>query len=499
MPSGPDRTNSIRLPAVLAIGFSGHRSLKDEHKLGQQIRDFLREQKSAFEGIVYGVSSAAAGGDQLFAESCLELEIPLRVLLPRPAEGFREDFDEAAWQRTERILKDAVSVEVIGGNQSRKEQFYDCGIQTVAQSQLLMALWDGQPSRGAGGTQEIVTYAEKIGHPVAWIHSGTGELRMLNGEAAGQIESHSELDFLNRLPNAGVEVEGDSLRDLAVAWLQKVDENANRFAPQARRVASIPIVYTATAAVLAGVAPEVPGAAPWLGVSAVLGIVAIALPAVLRLHARQSLWARTRTAAEISRSVLAMWSTPGVYEVIGAEVGAEISGILRSLNFLKMKDGSSNGSSLDDFKREYRRDRVSHQIDYFRRQATRATRQQRYYGAAGWVCGALASLIAAGYLVTQIHRIEILEIPHQWIALAMSALFEIATMAGAFVGMKDCARRRRRYSELSDSLRGWDRQLDALHTWTSVLQVVERIERALLVELFEWRSLVLGAASHHRK
>ena len=498
MPSGPDRTNSIRLPAVLAIGFTGHRSLKDEHKLRQQIRDFLREQKGAFEGIVYGVSSAAAGGDQLFGESCLELEIPLRVLLPRPAGQFREDFDEAAWQRTERILKNAVSIEVIGGNQSRKEQFYDCGIQTVAQSQLLVALWDGQPSRGAGGTQEIVSYAEKIGHPVAWIHSGTGELQMLNADAVEQIESHSELDFLNRLPDAGVELPAGSSRDLAGAWLQKVDENANRFAPQARRAASIPIVYTATAAVMSGVAPEIPGAAPWLGVSAVLGIVAIALPAALRLHARQALWARTRTAAEISRSVLALWSTPTLYEVIGAEVGAEISGILRSLNFLKMENGSRNDAFLDDFKQEYRRGRVAHQIDYFSREAARAARQERYYGAAGWVCGALASLIAAAYLVTRIHWMEVREIPHQWIALTMSTLFEIATMAGAFAGMKDCARRRRRYSELSDSLRRWDRQLDALHTWTSVLQVVKRIERALMVELFQWRSLVLGAAAHRK-
>ncbi len=88
MPSGPDRTNSIRLPAVLAIGFTGHRSLKDEYKLRQRIRDFLHQQKGAFEGIVYGVSSAAAGGDQLFAESCLELEIPLRVLLPNAREVF---------------------------------------------------------------------------------------------------------------------------------------------------------------------------------------------------------------------------------------------------------------------------------------------------------------------------------------------------------------------------------------------------------------------------
>ena len=498
MPFGPDRTNSIRLPAVLAIGFTGHRNLKNEPRLRQQIRDFLREQKAAFEGVVYGVSSAASGGDQLFAENCLELEIPLRVLLPRPAEQFREDFDEASWQRTERILKDAVSVEVTGGNQSRKEQFYDCGIQTVAESQILVALWDGQPSRGAGGTQEIVAYAEKIGHPVAWVHSESGELQLLNPGTVGQIESHSELDFLNALPDEGVELPAGSPRDLAVAWLRKVDENASRFAPQARRVASIPIVYTAAAAVLSGVAPEVPAAAPWLAVSAVLGIVAIALPAALRLHTRQSLWARTRTAAEISRSVLVMWSTPALYEVIGDEVVTELSCLLRSLNYLKMEDGSRNNASLDDFRQEYRRDRVAHQIDYFSRQALRAKRQERQYEFAGWVFGALASLIAIAYLVTQTRWIAIQDIPHQWIALTMSALFEIATMAGAFAGMKDCARRRRRYSELSDRLRHWDRQLEALHTWTSVLQVVERIERSLLVELFEWRSLVLGTASHRK-
>jgi len=498
MSSGSERNNSICLPAVLAIGFTGHRSLKNEAGLRRPIRDFLREQKSAFEGVVYGVSSAAAGGDQLFAESCLELEIPLRVLLPRPAEEFREDFDDTQWQRTERILKNAVSVEVSGGQQSRKEQFYDCGIQTVAESQLLVALWDGEPSRGAGGTQEIVSYAEQTGHPVAWIHSETGELRMLNSDAVKQIENRSELDFLNGLPDAGVQLVAGSSRDLAQAWLQKVDENATRFAPQARRVASIPIVYTAAAAVLSGVAPEIPAAAPWLALSAVLGIVAIALPAALRLHARQLRWARTRTAAEIGRSVMAMWKTPAPYEVIGAEVVAEFSGVLRSLNFLKMEDGRRNDASLDDFKQEYRRGRVAHQIDYFSRQAERARRQKRWYGTAGWVFGGLATVVAAGYLVTQTHWIEVREIPHHWIALTMAALFEMATMAGAFAGMMDCARRERRYSELSNRLRLWDRQIDALHTWTSVLQVVERIERSLLVELFEWRSLVTGTASHRK-
>jgi hypothetical protein len=493
MPSGPNRIGSIRLPAVLAIGFTGHRTLHDEPKLRQVILDCLRRQKAASRWIVYGVSSAAAGADQIFAESCLELEIPLRVLLPKPVEHFRNDFKAESWQRTEKILDKAISVEVTGNRNEGSEQYYDCGIQTIAESQLLMAIWDGEPSRGAGGTQEIVSYAEKIGHPVVWIHSVTGELKTMNEAAARRMRVHPELDFLNGLPNVGITVPSDSPRDLAMAFLQKLDENANRIAPQARRLASIPIVYTAAAAVLSGVAPEIPSAVPWLALSAVLGIVAIALPAILRLHKRQSLWARTRSAAEFSRSVLALWHTPGIYNVIGPELIPDLAGILRSMNFLKMDDRRRKGASLDEFKHEYHRDRVVDQIAYFSRQAARAELHERRFQAISWVCGVLAILIASGYLVTRTRWITVQDFPHQWIAFAMSSLFEIATMAGAFALVKDSARRRRRYREMSECLRQWDKQLDALQTWSSVLQVAEQIERALLVELLEWRSMILAA------
>ncbi len=498
MPLDPKGTNPlVQLPEVLAVGFTGHRKVPYETKSRQVIRDFLAQQKESHHGVMYGISSAAAGGDQLFAESCIELSIPLRILLPRPAEQFRADFDDASWQRTARIIENAISVEVTGRHEARNEQYYDCGIQTVAESQLLIALWDGEPSRGIGGTQEIVSYARKTGHPIAWIHSETGALQFLNKEALKLIDTSSELEFLNGLPDAGVALPGASSRDLAQAWLDKADANANRFAPQARRVASVPIVYTAAAAVMAGMAPEIPGAAPWLGISAALGIFSLAMPAVLRLHARQALWARTRTAAEIARSVLVTWRTPRQYEVIGAEVAPWLSGILRSLNYLKMEDNHGAETPLSDFKQEYRRDRVAHQIEYFSRQARKAEHQERRYATLGKVCGVLATLIAVACLSGGLQWL----VNHgfsgrQWMAFAMSALFEIATMAGAFAAMKDCARRRRRYRELSHALRRWDTQLEALNTWNSVLRVVERIERALVVELFEWRSLVLGAGSH---
>ena len=57
----------------------------------------------------------------------------------------------------------------------------------------------------------------------------------------------------------------------------------------------------------------------------------------------------------------------------------------------------------------------------------------------------------------------------------------------------DCGRserRERRYQEIHRSLADWEIELRAFHTWPPVIEVVSKIERALLVELLEWRSLL---------
>jgi hypothetical protein len=37
------------------------------------------------------------------------------------------------------------------------------------QCDALVAVWDGQPARGRGGTADIVAYARKKRRPLAWI------------------------------------------------------------------------------------------------------------------------------------------------------------------------------------------------------------------------------------------------------------------------------------------------------------------------------------------
>lgn len=488
-PSGP----AIRLPTVLPIGFTGHRNLSDESQSRNLIYELLRDRKQSSPALLYGVSSAASGGDLLFAESCIELGIPLRILLPAPKNQFREDFDESSWLRAEQVFRQALSVEVIDGGECREERYYHCSLETVRLSRLMVALWDGEPSRGPGGTAETVSFAESLGMPVIWIHSVTGAVRNLNEPAAEKLLHDPELEFLNQLPDPVPALPADSPGDLARAWFLKLDEGAARLAPRVRRLASVPVVYTAVASVLSGAASRGAFAGVWLAISAVMGITANVLPKTLRVSQRRSVWARARIAAEVCRSALALWDTPGTYEVIKPEILPEVSAMLDALNLLKMKDASRTAVSVEDFKRRYRKDRMEHQLRYFEKNMRQAERHARRYRGAIRICSGAAVVITVWMSAARLKFVSQYPLAvagRTWLALAASVLFQIATISGALLIVNESERRRRRFQQMHESLSALAALFDGVRTWSSVLGVVDRIEKTLLVELIEWKALI---------
>jgi len=484
--SPPART-SVQLPATLAIGFTGHRKLPDEARCRQAIRRVLLEWRAKTPGVIYGVASAAAGADLLFAETCLELNLPIRIFLPVPKEKFREDFDELSWERAESVFKKALSVEVTGAGEKLTERYYECGVETVQQSQLLLALWDGEPSQGLGGTADMVHFAKEQERPVIWIHSVTCAVQDFN--AGPEIVNDPEMRFLNQLPGPAVELAAGFPHDLACAWFVKMDENASRVAPQFRRMAAIPIFCTAAAAVLSGKTAYTGSSVIWLWMGTALGIMAASLPTVMRLSRRQVAWTRMRTAAEICRSCLALWRTPALYEVVGPEVVPDLAGMLTSLNFLKMSDRPVRENNLEEFKRLYRSERVQHQIAYFSRHAEHAAAWARRYRIVTWA----SIILAAGldfWLLLNAHGLDhsISARLKPELALSVALFFQIATVAGSLVVVNDYVRRRDRYRELHRMLVQWDKQLDLSETWHIVLRIATTVEKALLAELIEWRS-----------
>ncbi len=486
---------SVRLPNVYAIGCTGESSVADEGMCRRAIERFLSERLGVADRIVYGVSSLAAGGELIFAESCISLRIPLRLLLPLARDRFLSESGASVSGRFEQVIENAMSVEIADSEESPDEGRYGRGLQTVQLCQELLAVWDGHPPEDLGDTGEIVAFAGQMHRPVTWIHSETGEVQTIRQRGEKNVAPEEELNFLNSLPSVGIVAEVDRPTALIQPWLVKLDANAAQLAPQVRKLAAGPIVCTALAAFVSAATQTVhtSGATSgaWMAAgAAVLGLTAAVLPALLRLGKRQALWVRIRTAAEVSRSVLALWDTPVRYQVVGPEIIPELNSMIRSLDFLKAQAGQQNKIGLVQFKKRYLDVRLHGQMEYFMGQSLHSASMGRRYRLVSKVCAAIAILVLVWTFSSRYLMKNHPTSSESWLPLVASALFQVATVAGALLVVNECERRERRYKEIHRSLADWEVELHAFHTWPPVIEVVSKIERALLVELLEWRSLL---------
>ena len=115
----------------------------------------------------------------------------------------------------------------------------------------------------------------------------------------------------------------------------------------------------------------------------------------------------------------------------------------------------------------------------------------RKYRLVGKICTISAILFSGWVFIGHtLMKINTGITGNPWLSLVAAALFQVATVSGALLVVKDCDRRQRRYLELHHALEDWGAELQAFRTWPPVIDVVSKVERALLVELLEWRSLL---------
>lgn len=123
-----------------------------------------------------GITSLAVGADQLFARTVLALGGTIEVVLPTPAyrETFPDPDDRAAY---EELLAKATKVTILPFPRPSEEAFMAAGQEVVDQSDRLIAIWDGLPPRGLGGTADVVAYAQKkdVAVMVIWPSGETRE------------------------------------------------------------------------------------------------------------------------------------------------------------------------------------------------------------------------------------------------------------------------------------------------------------------------------------
>lgn len=166
-----------RAPDRLVIGVTGHRRLGDEGPLGLSIDAVLDEieRRAAESGAkpagLTVLSPLAEGADRLVARRVLarpggELEAVLPMSEKKYARDFGAPGSEAEFTE---LLARARSVRRMRGPRTRSGAYAAAGRWVVDHCDVLLALWDGRPEEGPGGTAEIVRYAKKKGRTVVWI------------------------------------------------------------------------------------------------------------------------------------------------------------------------------------------------------------------------------------------------------------------------------------------------------------------------------------------
>jgi len=164
---------SKRTPTV--VGITGHQNMTPATK--RLVRQALLSRLQSLLPVI-GVTSLAAGSDQIFAECVDELGGSIAAIIP--SEHYEDSFDTLkARSAFRRLNKKAVESILLPFPRPSEEAYMSAGRAVVDRCQLLVAVWDGLPAGGLGGTADVITYARTQGKPVEIVWP-SGSRRALN-------------------------------------------------------------------------------------------------------------------------------------------------------------------------------------------------------------------------------------------------------------------------------------------------------------------------------
>lgn len=140
----------------MTVGITGHQDLSnyDINWIRYSIRRFLSDNE-----VGIGYSSLAIGADQLFVRTLIDFKINYGVIIPcrQYSKTFKSEFDRKEYSF---LLEKAYKALTLDYDEPSEDAFYQAGIKIIELSDTLLAVWDGKPARGLGGTGDIVRHAK---------------------------------------------------------------------------------------------------------------------------------------------------------------------------------------------------------------------------------------------------------------------------------------------------------------------------------------------------
>ena len=249
------------------------------------------------------------------------------------AKEYAEDFEtEASKEEFRSLLARASDKWQAPDGLDRDKAYERAGRYVVDRCDAVIVLWDGQKSRGRGGTAEIVGYAQEHGVPIAWVHTkgdptvtyyletrraevvmaAAGKLRKYNtgvidsatfGKHARELRKELMPDMAREIPIDPLGLSRETVAGWVFPYFIRADILALRYQRRFRRLSWAIFALAALAVAVVAVQANFWPKLNWLAAFEVAFLVSLLL--ILQMNRRWRLhdqWISCRFLAERLRS-----------------------------------------------------------------------------------------------------------------------------------------------------------------------------------------------------
>jgi hypothetical protein len=175
---------------TLRVGVAGHRPAKLAHDtraihraadqvlgvIADCIQRLHAEQPNPYSAEsprIRVLSELAEGADRIVSKVALARGLSLECILPFAMSEYESDFQSAESRDEFRglVARATSKLELDGDRHAPREAYAEAGRMLLRQCDILLAVWNGGPGEGDGGTANLVEQALAAGMPVVWIGS----------------------------------------------------------------------------------------------------------------------------------------------------------------------------------------------------------------------------------------------------------------------------------------------------------------------------------------
>jgi hypothetical protein len=181
------------IPATLRIGVTGHRALTETqtilvtesvHKVLDTLDSWLSDTLKNSPHTFIVISPLAEGADRIVAREVLDrantdtrYTPKLEAVLPFPEYEYVNDFSgESSHEEFRSLIARAGSIHTLKKHRPSTGAYVPIGRYIVHTCDVLIAVWNGMPANGKGGTGDVVEYARSLGQSIFIINPVDGTI-----------------------------------------------------------------------------------------------------------------------------------------------------------------------------------------------------------------------------------------------------------------------------------------------------------------------------------